>query len=312
MEAIELSETLSCLTPGRTLYSYFDDQYALDLIERIAGQQGTIEVRHLKSSPYAKLLDKPIVKQALSDAGDGIIRPARMRQVDYDSNLFVLTAGSWGDKGDYLWNQMSRPGKNLVLQLNLINKDAQLVNKIFGCDGNEHTGHHHPVSQHRSSTLAWARLDIDFDNDEVLIEEIQSDLIREVQRIATIAKYHIKEGDIKFDCYGKELNSVKTLTLSEEILRSYKRRWAETMLNATLWFIEQELGVNTVFYHSLRTCKIMKGMGDSMPPTSLYTDLPRKFCFQNTASAPGFLRKNKKSLRRLKALKEGHWFVTQL
>ena len=53
------------------------------------------------------------------------------------------------------------------------------------------------------------------------------------------------------------------------------------MLTATLDFVHRELGINKVFYHSFDTGVRLKGIESGWgPPRSIYTDLPRRFCFE--------------------------------
>lgn len=49
----------------------------------------------------------------------------------------------------------------------------------LGCPGSHFNYCGHPVSRQRN-TLAWARLDLDLNSATALIEEIQSDWIRDV------------------------------------------------------------------------------------------------------------------------------------
>jgi hypothetical protein len=51
----------------------------------------------------------------------------------------------------------------------------------------------HPIRR-SPSTLAWSRVDIDFENGEALIEEIQTDWVRLAERAGTAALATLVEG----------------------------------------------------------------------------------------------------------------------
>jgi len=123
MKREEVQEILACLTGERLLFRYFKDRYCLDLLKmalatRWPGRKGA-PVKELKSSPFEILLQKPIVKNALALAGDGVLGNEHLdMQWPLALETYVLTLDSWGT-GDASWEQTSRPGSNLVLQLNL-------------------------------------------------------------------------------------------------------------------------------------------------------------------------------------------------
>lgn len=74
----------------------------------------------------------------------------------------------------------------------------------------------------------------------------------------------------------------------------YKRVWAEAMLCATIEFIHFELGIERIFLHTARSGWQVKMMDHTwQPPRSLYSDLPKKFCFKQTWAAPEFLLKTR-------------------
>ena len=63
---------------------------------------------------------------------------------------------------------------------------------------------------------------------------------------------------------------------------------------ATIQFINEELGINRIFYHTDRSGWQIKGMARQWRASrSLYVDLPRKFVFRKTWAAPEFLLKTK-------------------
>jgi hypothetical protein len=64
---------------------------------------------------------------------------------------------------------------------------------------------------------------------------------------------------------------------------------------ATLDLVYQEFGVRTVYFHTYDGGLTMKRTaGQCAPPRSLNTDLPQRFCFQETDRAPRVLRSDKR------------------
>jgi hypothetical protein len=91
------------------------------------------------------------------------------------------------------------------------------------------------------------------------------------------------------------------------------RQWAEAMLAATIWFLREELGIKTIFYHTFDSGCRLKGIEDTLPPRSLYTVLPKKFCFEETDRLPGFLAlENNKRMRRIKRENKLRFFLLEM
>ena len=61
-------------------------------------------------------------------------------------------------------------------------------------------------------------------------------------------------------------------------------------MTATLWFLLEELGIKTIFFHTYESGVRLKQIKHGAPPRSIYTDLPRTFCFRTTHNGPAFLR----------------------
>ena len=76
-------------------------------------------------------------------------------------------------------------------------------------------------------------------------------------------------------------------------------------LAATLWFLRRELGIRRIFYHTFETGNWLKGLRDYKPPRSIYTDLPKQFCFQETYNPPSFIMRSRRKwiIRELEKLK---------
>jgi hypothetical protein len=75
----------------------------------------------------------------------------------------------------------------------------------------------------------------------------------------------------------------------DRILKPFTASWDEAILCAAIRFIRAELGIRKIFYHTFESGKRIKSICGS-PPRSLYTTLPKKFCFRRTRQCPEFLR----------------------
>ncbi|WP_028488551.1 hypothetical protein [Thiothrix lacustris] len=285
MEKTQVDMIRECLSGSRTVFHYAPESYALQLLKDYIGNG--MGIGALRRSPYAKLLTKPIVAEALALAGNGVLEPWHLEAVaaEYRTHKplnFILTLDEWGtdDKDDRHWKQICRTGYDLVLQLNFANDHQQPFKTLIHTDGGvaPFSYHGHPVRKDgRLETLAWARIDLDFASNQALIEEIQSDWVKNAANSDQDWQY----GADKMQQY-------------REVLRPYSKVWDEAILTAALCFIRRELGIREVFYHSYDTGNRLKGIERyyeyGKPPRYLYTDLPKKFCFVKTSEAPDFLK----------------------
>ena len=310
MDEKQLEEVIACLPTDRTLFHYFKDQYAVYSLQQYLMNATSNDIHSIKQSRMKKLLDKPVLKDSLKNSGNGMLESAQLENLwPTQTEQYVLTLGKWGHKSRYDWSQTSRPGVNLVLQLNLSNQFETMFKAITGCDLNRMTTYYHPKSTKRSATLAWARLDMDFNTGEILIEEIQSDLIRDLESIHQRALRASCGNGTHVYWHHHKLDRKKIAIYCEQVIASQKKIWSEAMMAATLWFVHQELGFSNVYYHTFETGKVMKKINGCAPPRSLYTDLPEKFCFQTTKQAPQFIANDPKARRRLKAANNPQWFL---
>lgn len=301
MELKLLKEIIGCLSGERTVFYYFRERYALMLLQDYIGEK-VMPIAELKQSPYAKLLDKTVVKKALSLAGDGMMT-SRLLEMVWDEKplAFVATLDQWGDGNKYWqWNQMSRKGYHLVLQLNMANDHTYQLDKLIRPnDAHVFNWNGHPTKDEgKRGTLAWVRLDMDFETGEVLIEEIQCDWIREVKRA-------VRTG---YGWYGN-CTQDELKTYADEVLAPYAKVWEEAMLAATIHFIRHELGIHKIYYHSFEVGALLKNIKYSKPPRSLYTKLPKQFAFQKTPEGPEFLMQEKRVRKLQKRVNEPYWFT---
>jgi hypothetical protein len=299
------NEILACLPQERTCFHYFKDRYALQLLGYAAGDGTSVEA--LRRSRYARLLNKPAVRQLLANCGDGRLDRQRIDS-QWQAPLlpFLLTVGLWGDKRRWQRNQTSRPGYNLVLRLNFSHDHDRRFERLFGpyyqdASLNGYWGHPVMKSGERRyyrQTLAWARLDVDLENGEALIEEIQTDWVREAndERRGLPACGNCKRKARNEYCHRVE----RARHYLDEVLQPYAAVWDEAMLSASLFFLREELGLSRVWYHTWHSGNALKGIGNHWaPPRSLYQTLPRRFCFGETDRMPQMLR-NRASEKRLR------------
>lgn len=298
MEKHEVTEVIACLPREKTGYRYFKDYFALQLLDYFAGQGG-VAIERVRCSPFARLLNKPVIRPLLAMCGDGRIEPWRIQAQWQEPSLpFLLTVGIWGAPDEWSWQQTSRPGYNLVLRLNFTRAHDTWFDKLLRplrfTSFNDYSGHPVLRDGERSyfrETLAWARLDFDLDSGEALIEEIQTDWVR-----SALDVYRDESGD---DSATKALKRYV-----EGVLQPYARLWDQAMLSAAIFFIRRELGLRRIFYHTWDSGNALKNINADFfaPPRSLYTSLPKQFCFQPTDEAPCFLRdrKTQKRLRKAK------------
>jgi hypothetical protein len=266
-------------------------------------------VPEIKASRFGRLLNKPILKKVARNAGDGkLTRDILESFWPADHECYLLTLGKWGDRSRWarFYNQTSRPGANLVLQLNFSAKHNRPYYKmvkpkekdLFACSG-------HPIAGSGYHTLAWARIDMDFQTDEALIEEVQSDWIK-LAIIGKSAMTAIENGRNGIDWEGRwiveniEGDSKNLIKYVTDILNPHAKIWDEAMLAASIWLLKEEIGIKKIYYHTYEYGCIFKGITGHRPPKSLYTTLPKKFCFEETNDAPAFLLN--KNNRKIKAL----------
>ena len=268
MQAEEIEAIKAGVPPFRRTLHYFKDRFALMLLSYAVGRGKAI--RRLKQTPFAGLLRKPIVRRVCAGLGGGRLTTHALASVWPDgAATFGLSIGAWGTDGRWEpWLQTSRPGFNLVLHLNLTGPRCGECRRAFDVSDQWNS---HPWTA-GSFTLAWARMDIDRRTGEALIEEIQTDWKDDMEH-ATLAPY--------------------------------ARLWDEAMLTAAIRLLRDDLGVRRIYYHTFGGGVRLKRFGKDtwLPPRSLYTTLPRRFCFELTDQAPRFLqhsdnRRVRKTLRR--------------
>ena len=284
MDISTFSEVKNLLDISPQPFTYYKDQYAVDQLMRIT-RKGPKTVAELKKGRHRNLLTKPVVRQLLATIPDGKVTPERLQLNWWEKPFsFNRSLGRWGNPS-YLrgnWPQLSRPGFNLVVQLNLTNKVVQMYQSRLGQGASLPCGFGHPVNSD-FPTLGWARLDFELDGDSVLIEELQSDLVRDVLFNADYART-AKEANL----HPRYVKGIANFVKFE--FAPYIRLWQEVLLAHTLDFIDRELGFRQVFLHTWEGGNHMKNLpANGAPPRSLYQQLPKRFGFQLTDETPDFL-----------------------
>ncbi|WP_193215096.1 hypothetical protein [Luteolibacter marinus] len=286
MQLHEVEEIRACLPTGRTLFTYGKDWYAVELLK--LALRGETAVTALKASAFGRLFDKQRVRQWFGALGKPSVTRADLDLLWPDeTENYRLTLDSFDG-----WTQTSRRGKqswNLVLQLNLNGDDARRLDKhLANRDQDPFEWTCHPIHQGRHRTLAWARIDLDWSTGEALIEEIQNDRLREVKDLLDYAR---RKQLTRVRSCGVVLPTAFLVDYWERRLRLSRTMWDEAMVCAAIRLIAGELGLRRIWFHTPESGQFYKDIGGSGPPRSIYTDLPRKFCFQRTAEMPAFLRR---------------------
>jgi hypothetical protein len=299
-----LDEVIACLPEGRTFFHYHRDRYVLLLLEELARRSGVTRISDIKRGPYAHWLQKGFVKEWLAAQGRADV-PVQELLSHWPAGLphfpYLLSLGEWGHERRDVWKQTSRPGWNLVLRLNLPMQHQRYLCRVGGAqDLDDLQWGGHPIDGDRL-TLAWARIDLDFATGEALIEEIQSDWTRDIAAMKRCFQRARSNGRSTTWWFGKCV-SLRVLEDYVAEFQTQERMWHEAMLSATLWFLWRELGIRRVFYHSWETGNVLKqfARGYSVPPRSLYTDLPERFGFRRVPAGPAFIESDR-HVRKLKA-----------
>ena len=292
-------------------FYYFRDKYALQLLQYHV--KNSVKISELKSSRYQGLVNKQVVQEVLKSCGDSTLHSEMLADTTVlDGKNFNYTLSSWGEyipHRNESWYQTSRPGKSLVLQLNFDSwhnfRYHQLI-KYDDYDPFVFTGH--PVAEKRQFTMAWTRLDIDLDNGEMLIEEIQNDWLREVNSLVKVLENISKEKKKRRRRHWFFDNcSPSKFCQYVDFLKQYQKIWDEAILSLAIHFAKEELGLDMIYHHDFDSGNVLKDLEYGKPPKSLYTQLPKRFCFEQTDRAPEMLR-NEKYLKKTLRNKRLKWW----
>ena len=145
-------EIIDCLPKERTLYRYFKDGYAVSLLDRYLRKNGSQTIGNLRKCKVGKLLNRPVFERLLCGLGNGeISRDDLVKVYPIKQENYVLTLGVWGGDRAYGWQQASRRGANLVLQVNFNNRHDQCYKRYVSYDFDAFKFSVHPISKNRNT-----------------------------------------------------------------------------------------------------------------------------------------------------------------
>lgn len=324
-------------------FHYSRGQYALMLLANALEQP--ITLRDLKPTVFGRLIEKPCVQEVLRAAGSLDITSRDLQYTQRqlpDRQAYRISFSQWGDPDSDVWmpdyDQTSRPGMNLVLQLNFPRTHQRdFANLLSPASFAAFNYSGHPVSKSPGeSRLAWSRIDIDLVRREALIEEVQCDWVRDATRYRTeIASarnslgrngtiprnlapgqyppgtIHAMAEYLKTPC---DQLQQRMNTYIDRVLAPYAKVWDEAVLAATIHLLRRNLGIGRIYYHTFESGNHMKHLDEGdQPPRSLYTDLPRQFAFVKTMRPPRMLMEDRQARERIaEADKPLYWHVLSL
>lgn len=282
------------------------------------------DIAALRRGPFGRLAARGPVRDLVARAGGGVVSPDALAVLAAPDAVWptsrlgraaqaIAAARPWhyfrrsfavwqADRQTWHWRQVSRPGGNLVLQMGFPAEHDIAFYRLFGprrrgrfeCES-------HPVRRKGPITMAWARLAIPFKGacrdadweEDLLVEEIQSDWFRlvdhTVKRMTATPGPKGKDGLARYTAY------------EQAHLALHRRDWAEATLMAVIDLARRELGIKRLWMPQPAAGAALKGIDGTLPPASIYTALPRRFCFEPTTDAPPFLEKPRfKTLRALR------------
>lgn len=310
MHKSTLHEIQYVLSKSRAV-PYFKDKFALDQLGEFAGNGKS--VGELKRQ-FPAFVSKPQVKQVLKDAGSG-----QVTEWDFLSAMpgncldFVLTLDRWGVKPKTQKDphyQTSRSGYSLVLQLNFgFNHDVEYYRHLIDkrCEHGAFNYIGHPVNKNGFKTMAWSRIDVDFNTNEALVEEVQSDWFRHLEAYAKWKRDGCWNNNVGYAQPYIKLKS--NVTAYQRRVMPYQKMWPEAILHTTVNFIQKELGIEKVWMHTNQTGKVFKELTTRYPPTSLYSKLPKSYGFKLVDEKPEFLEREDYLKRFFRKARNEKWFV---
>jgi len=291
-----LAESVLASLPRRAVFPYFKDRYALQLLAYAAAEGQSLS--DLRRGRFGPLLRKPEVRRLVgATRGVGVSWTLLDTHFPRHTQQYRITFGSWGSDEGSAWNQTTRPGHNLVVQLNFPAAHDRAYRKYIRPpdDYDPFANEFHPIDKTGHHTLAWARIDLDFDTGEALIEEVQTDWIRDAEsaRDAALAQILEPASDAPDWLWGSRCHAIEVFRYVEHVLSHHRKLWHEAVLAASLWVLREQLGLRRIYMHTHDTGRQLKGIGGRLPPRSLYEHLPRAFCFERAVGLPKFLRNHR-------------------
>lgn len=300
METTEIDEILEIFEGYREKFPYRKDGFALTRLLDETGEGKS--VAEIKKGPNGRFLNLPLIRDFISRIGDGQLTPDQfLFATTHATDLYLVTLDKWGNEKKYWtrsWDQMARPGFNLVIQLNLSNKHLEKIRRVDHdlLDYMTPQFSDHPVRDDGLVTVSWARIDMDVMSGVALIEEIQSDWIRETGYLRNRVKSMSLRDNLShlFRHHDKPAPRKSWLKYLEgNDFHRMEKHWAEATLEATCQFLKQEIGITDIYLYDFETGNRFKGMKSDyyQPPRSLYTSLPKRYGMKRVNEVPAFLLK---------------------
>ena len=257
----------------------------------------TAPVRALRAASYGHLLDRPAMRPVLGRC-DGRLEQLDVLALAHADRAFSMPHLSvaaragleqvfqarWFDFeltfDEWEAVQTTRGKWNLVVQLGFSSDHADLLGRHFKKDmrGNFEF-YDHPVRREGRPTLAWARLDLDPASGCCLIEEVQSDWLRNVA----------DEREWLGQSAPQSRDARATAAYERELRARYGKIWPKAMLLGVLMLLRDTLGYRDVWMHQHEAGAVLKDIRYALPPRSLYSQLPKSFCFVPTRGLPDML-----------------------
>lgn len=205
---------------------------------------------------------------------------------------YALTFGLWGEEdASTSWTQTTRAGLNVVVQLNFPAAHDRAYRRYIEPVEDPFELSFHPINRNGRHTLAWSRVDMDPKRGEALIEEIQSDWIRDATLAAEQALASLVAGELERPCWLEDAgcDALQLFRYVEYVLRNHRKIWDQAMLAASLWLLREHLGIRRIYMHTHDSGLVLKKIAHRPPPRSIYEQLPRRFCFERVRGIPMFL-----------------------
>lgn len=296
MDIRAFGDVVACLPRGRTLFHYERDRFAVHLLDYFMSAGWT--AAELRACSLRRLLDKPPVRAVLAATG----RADFMREDIVFAPMtnpvpWRLSLARWSALRNHYNRQVTRKGVNLVLQVNFAAQhNAEYRRHISPANAPLFRVSGHPSSL-REHTMAWCRIDADFATGEALIEEVQSDWFKGAANAMSYPRWFYEDrilpSEVETGIRSFEVFNAGIRHYCAHVLPRYQRDWQETTLAAAIWFIVCELGIRDIHMHQFDTGNCLKRIDArwAAPPLSIYTDLPRRFCFSTVTAGPSFVER---------------------
>lgn len=304
MKNEEIQFIKRCIETPMT-FQYSEGTFAKLLLSYLSEDRQKIS--EIKASKIGYLLHKPSVKAVVAKCGNGLLKKELLQEEWTEkTKILSLSLSQWGiqdtKKKNCAYYQVSRPQKSLVLQVNFGGDHDTFFYSCFSKKQRVYFSNEMHAGHFKRNSLGWIRIDLDLETGEALIEEVQTDWMKTVFSL----RNELKLDNSDHALIMKRPNACKSYV--NYMLQRYKA-WDEMLLSSAIRFLKQEIGINTIWYHTFESGRFYKMMPDySLPPRSLYTTLPKKMGFEITNQIPKILKECKELKRMNNAAKGINFF----